>query len=332
MMETNVGVIGIGRFGFNYLRTFNQLDNANVSWICSRSNDTLDKVKNELDLSVKATADYKDILVDKDIDAVAITTPATTHYKIAKEALLAGKHVIVEKPVTASSKECEDLIKMSKRKNKVFMAAHIYRYNPGIQKLKEDIDSGKFGKINFIHYTHLGNGPVRTDINALWDFFPHTLTICNYLFDEIPVSVSANGACFLRDKIQDIVAVNLKYKNGAYVTATGSWLYPFKRMELVVSGEKLFAAFDDYAKKEKLKYYDNLIMEDGEPAIAGRGYIFPDIDETMPLTAELKHFLECIRNNKEPLTGGNEALKVIKILEYAQKSLDNNGREVGVRL
>ena len=332
-MRISIGVIGIGRFGINYLRTFNQLDDAKVSWICSRSNNTLDKARNEPDLSVKATADYKDILADKDIDAVAIATPATTHYKIAKEALLAGKHVIVEKPVTTSSKECEDLINMSKRKNRVFMAAHIHRYNPGIQKLKEDIDSGKFGKINFIHYTHLGNGPVRIDINALWDFFPHTLTICNYLFDEIPVSVSANGACFLRDKIQDIVAVDLKYKNGAYVTAMGSWLYPFKRMDLVVSGEKLFAAFDDYAKKEKLKYYDNVpIMEDGKEKIAGRGCISPDINETMPLTAELKHFLECIRNNKEPLTGGNEALKVIKILEYAQKSLDNYGKEVRVRL
>ena len=332
-MSINIGVIGIGRFGLNYLRTFNQLDDAEVSWICSRSKNTLDKAKNELDLSVKATADYKDILADKDIDAVAITTPAITHYKIAKEALLAGKHIIVEKPATTSSKECEDLMNVSERKNKVFMAAHIHRYNPGIQKLKEDIDSRKFGRINFIHYTHLGNGPVRTDINALWDFFPHTLTICNYLFDEIPESVSANGACFLQEKIEDIVAVSLKYKNGAYVTATGSWLYPFKRMDLVVSGEKLFAAFDEHAKKEKLKYYDNVPkMKDGKPTIKDKSYISPNIDETKPLALELKHFLDCVRNNKNPLTDGNEALKVIKILEYAQKSLDNNGREVGVRL
>src|SRR3989338_3651131 len=332
-MGINIGIIGIGRFGTNYFKTFNKLNDAEVSWICSRSSSTLDRAKNELDLSVKVTADYRDILIDKDIDAVAITTPATTHYKIAKEALLAGKHVIVEKPVTTSSKECEDLISISKGKNKVFMAAHIHRYNQGIQKLKEDIDSGKFGKINFIHYTHLGNGPARTDINALWDFFPHTLTICNYLFGEIPASVSANGACFLQEKIEDIVAVNLRYKNGAYVTATGSWLYPFKRMDLVVSGEKLFAAFDEHAKKEKLKYYDNAPkIKDGKPIIADKGYISQDIDETKPLALELKHFLECIRNNKEPLTGGNEALKVIKILEYAQKSLDNNGREVGVRL
>lgn len=332
-MGINIGIIGIGRFGLNYLNTFNQLDNPKVSWICSRSKNNLDKAKNELDSSVKSTVDYKDIFMDKDVDAVAITTPAITHYKIAKEALLAGKHVIIEKPVTTSSKECYDLMNISKRKNKVFMAAHTHRYNPGIQKLKEDIDSGKFGKINFIHYTHLGNGPVRTDINALWDFFPHTLTICNYIFDEIPASVSANGACFLRDKLHDIVSVNLKYKNGAYVTATGSWLYPFKRMDLVVSGEKLFAAFDDYAKKEKLKYYNNLLMmRNGKPTIKDKGYISPNIDETKPLTLELKHFLECITNNQEPLTGGKEALKVIKILEYAQKSLDKHGKEEEVRL
>src|SRR3989338_11059870 len=283
-MRICIGIIGIGRFGINYLRAFNKLDGAQVSWICSRNKNNLDKIRNEMHLSAKATVDYKDILMDKDVDAVAIVTPAATHYKIAKEALLAGKHVIVEKPVTTSSKECGELIRISKRKNKVFMAAHIHRYNPGIQKLKEDIDSGKFGKINFIHYTHLGNGPVRTDINVLWDFFPHTLSICNYLFGEIPVSVSANGACFLQEKIEDIVAVNLRYKNGAYVTATGSWLYPFKRMDLVVSGEKLFAAFDEHAKKEKLKYYDNVPkMKDGKPTIKDKSYISPNIDETKPL-------------------------------------------------
>ena len=332
-MRICIGIIGIGRFGINYLRAFNKLDGAQVSWICSRNKNNLDKIRNEMHLSAKATVDYKDILMDKDVDAVAIVTPAATHYKIAKEALLAGKHVIVEKPVTTSSKECGELIRISKRKNKVFMAAHIHRYNPGIQKLKEDIDAGKFGNINFLHYTHLGNGPVRADINALWDFFPHALTICNYLFDEIPISVSANRACFFPDKIQDIASVGLKYKNGAYATATVSWLYPFKRMELAVSGEKLSASFDDYASEEKLKYYGNApkIM-DGKPIIAGKGYTPQDIGKTRPLTAELEHFLDCVRNNKEPLTGGNEALKVIKILEYAQKSLDKGGREVEVRL
>jgi|SRR3989338_1884269 len=332
-MGINIGIIGIGRFGTNYFKTFNKLNDAEVSWICSRSSSTLDRAKNELDLSVKVTADYRDILIDKDIDAVAITTPATTHYKIAKEALLAGKHVIVEKPVTTSSKECEDLISISKGKNKVFMAAHIHRYNQGIQKLKEDIDSGKFGKINFIHYTHLGNGPVRTDINALWDFFPHTLTICNYIFDEIPMWISANGACFLQEKVEDVVNVNIKYENGAFVAATGSWLYPYKRMELVVSGSKLIAAFDDYAKKEKLRYYDNVPKIKGKNISADeQGYTSPNIDETKPLTVELKHFLDCVRNNKEPLTGGKEALITIKILEHAQKSLDNRGKEVEVRL
>jgi len=332
-MKTNIGIIGVGRFGINYLKTFNQLDNASVSWICSRSKDTLDKVNNELDLSVKTTTDYRNILKDRDVDAVAITTPAITHYKIAKGALLAGKNVIVEKPLTTSSKECEKLIEISKSKNKVLMAAHIHRYNAGIQKLKEDIDAGKLGKINFIHYTHFGNGPVRTDINALWDFLPHTSTILNYFFDEMPVSVSASGACFLQEKVEDIVTVNMKYKNGSYVAAIGSWLYPFKRMYLVVSGQKLFAVFDDYAKKEKLKYYNNVpIMEDGKPIIVDKGYSSPNIDETKPLTVELKHFLDCVRNNKQPLTDGNEALKVIKILECAQKSLDDGGKEMGVRL
>jgi UDP-2-acetamido-3-amino-2,3-dideoxy-glucuronate N-acetyltransferase len=331
-MKINVGIIGVGRFGSNYLKTFNQLKGANVSWICSRSQDTLEKVKLGFG-DVKATTNYKDFLKDKDVDAVAIITPATTHYKIAKEALNAGKHIIVEKPLTVSSNECRELIEISKSQNKILMAAHIHRYNPGIQKLKEDISAGKLGKINFIHYTHLGNGPIRTDINALWDFFPHTLTILNYFFDDVPKSVSANGACYLQEKIDDIVTVSLKYRDGTYVIATGSWLYPFKRMDLIVSGSRKFAVFDDHAKKEKLKYYDNVpVIKYGRPAIDDKGYSSGHIKEARPLTSELGHFLDCVRNNKKPLTDGNEALKMIKVLEHAQKSLDNDGKWIEVAL
>lgn len=332
MNKVNIGIIGFGRFGKNYFRTFNELEDVDVTWICSNTITTLKEVSSILNAKIKTTIDYNDILNDCGVDAVAIVTPATTHYKITRDALNAGKHVIVEKPLTLSSKEVECLIKISNEKKKILMVGHIHRYNPGIQKLKEDIDKGKFGKINYIHYTHLGNGPVRRDVNALWDFFPHTLTILNYFFDKLPLSVSSNGTCYLRKGIHDVVTVDIKLPDNVFVVAIGSWLYPFKRMELVVTGEKKFATFDDYAEKEKLKYYDNkpkiindkVVMED-------RGYETPKIGSGKPLMNQLKHFLDCIKNNKIPLTDGNEALKSVKVLEYAQESLENNGKEIEIR-
>jgi|TARA_Y100000310_G_C20703189_1_gene832006 UDP-2-acetamido-3-amino-2,3-dideoxy-glucuronate N-acetyltransferase len=332
MNKINIGLIGFGRFGQNYFRTFNELEDVEVRWICSNTINTRKEMPLILNDKIKTTIDYNDILNDDGVDAVAIVTPATTHYKIAKDAINSGKHVIVEKPLTLSSKDAEDLVKISNGKKKILMVGHIHRYNPGIQKLKEDIDKGKLGKINYIHYTHLGNGPVREDVNALWDFFPHTLTILDYFFDELPLSVNAKGACYLRKGIHDVVTVDIKLPDNVFIVAIGSWLYPFKRMGLVVTGEKKFATFDDYAEKEKLKYYDNRPkIINGKAIMEDKGYEAPKIGSGKPLTNQLKHFLDCIKSNKTPLTDGSKALKTIKVLEYAQESLKFNGMEIEIK-
>jgi len=323
--KINIGIIGVGRFGINYLRTFDELD-ANVLWACSKSHETIDKVKDEMELSgtIRSTTNYKDILEDKNVDAVAIVTPGSTHFSMAKEALLSDKHVIVEKPLAFSYKDAQELINILREKKKVLMVSYIHLFNPGIQRIKKDIRSGLFGKINYVQYSHFGNGPVRKDMNALWDFFPHIASILLYFFEEMPLNVNASGAYYLQKGIEDIAIMELNFPKDIFAAAIGSWLYPFKKMELVVAGEKLFAVFDDYAKDEKLKYYDNVPrVIDEEIIVEDKGYRAIDIEDKKPLTEQLKHFLDCVQNNKEP-NGMDKALDVVRILECAQKSIQKN--------
>lgn len=332
-MKTNIGIIGVGRWGTNYLRTFNKLENAEISWICSAREESIAKALNNANVSnIKTTTNYKDILDDGDVDAVAIATPGSTHYRLAKESLKADKHVLVEKPLAFNSKDVKELIKAANKKKKILMVGHIHRFNSAIQKLKEDIGAGIFRNINYIHSFGSGNGPIRRDMNALWDFFPHDITILLHLLGEMPLTVSATGASYLTSGIEDVVTMDLKFKKNIFATAMASWLYPLKKRDLVVVGEKLYAVFDDYAAIDRLKYYNSrpkivdgkIVMEDG-------GHIIPKFSDAKPLTEELKHFLYCIENNKKPFTDGHHALKVTNVLEAAQKSLEKNGAIVKVK-
>jgi UDP-2-acetamido-3-amino-2,3-dideoxy-glucuronate N-acetyltransferase len=323
--QINIGIIGIGRFGKNYLRTFDELENAKVTWICATKESTLNEALSQVKTgnTIKSTTNYKEILEDKEVDAVAITTPGTTHHEIAKAALMADKHVIAEKPLCLNSKDVEELINISKEKNKALMVSHLHVFNPAIMKLKEDIKSGLFGKIDYIQIFHTGNGPVRADMGAVWDFFPHSASILLYLLEENPIEVSANGASFIKKDIEDITIMNLKFPERKFATSLGSWLHPLKKMEITVVGENMYASFDDYATEEKLRYYNSRpkVIE-GKIVIEDKGYTVPEIKDAKPLTQQLKHFLDCIENDTKPLTDGMEALKVIKILESAQESIN----------
>lgn len=322
--QIRIGIIGVGRWGINYLRTFNELENCSVRWICATKEatlkDALAKVK--IKSKIEATADYIKILEDKDVDAVAIASNGSTHYKFAKEALQSSKHVLVEKPLAFHSKDVKELIKISRKKNKKLMVGHLHLFNPAIQKIKEDMKSGLFGNISYIYSFGSGNGPVRQDMSALWDFFPHDVSILLYLLEKMPLTVSANGAAYIRKGIEDIVTMNLKFPKNIFAIATGSWMYPLKKRDLVIVSDKLYAVFDDYAAADKLKYF---VIKDNK-------YVIPKLNNLRPLTEQLKHFVNCIVNDKTPLTDGYEGLKVVSILEAAQKSLNSNGAVVGIKV
>ncbi len=311
-------VIGAGRWGTNYLRTLAEIG-AEVKWICARSEETLKKAASAAGANAKATTRYEDALKDREIDAVAIATPGSTHYRIAKDALKAGKHVIVEKPLALNSKEAQELADLARKEGRILMVGHLHRFNPAIRQIKKDIEAGTFGKISHINSVGAGNGPVRSDMSALWDFGPHDVTIAAYLLGKYPKEVSANGASFLKKGIEDVVTMDMRFGD-AFATAFGSWRYPIKRRELVVVGEKAFAAYDDYEKK--LIYIDARSGKSRETR-------FPD---EKPLTEQLRHFAACVEGKKKPASDGTEGVKVVKVLEAAEKSMKAGGKPVKVRV
>jgi predicted dehydrogenase len=329
-----VGVIGAGRFGYNFIKTFKELK-VNVAWVCARSDKSILKIK-EFGSDIKTTTDYNNLLSDNDVEAVAIVTPAETHYKIAKDTLNAGKNLILEKPVTTSLKECKELVAIAKKKKLKFMAGHVHLFNPGIQQLKKDIVSGGFGKIKSITNIHVGNGPIRQDINALWDFSPHIISILNYLLDKPPKQVFATGVSLYGTKKEDLVNLILRYEGGPYVSSIMSWANPFKMMKLEISGTKKFGIFEDHSVKEKLWYFSKPTHL-GSSLSGSRNQTLWDtvgenisISEEKPLTLELKHFVDCILKNKSPVNGGDEMIAITRIIECAQKSLDC-GKEVEIK-
>lgn len=318
-----IGVIGLGRWGINYFRTFSELKNCTVKYVCATKKKTLSEAIKKVKpiIMPKAVIDYNDLLNDKELDAVAIVTNGASHCKLAKEALEANKHVIVEKPLAFTSQDVKKLISISNKKDKILMVGHLHLYNPAIRKIKNDITRGLFGKINYIHSFGAGNGPVRNDMNVLWDFFPHDVSILLYLLDKFPLSVSANGACYIKNGVEDVVTMDIMFPKNIFATSIASWIYPLKKRDVVVVGKKLYAVFDDYAKKNKLGYYNKKVPT---------SIYAPKISSSKPLTEELRHFLDCIENDKTPLTDGNEALKVTRVLESAQKSLRNKGKRIKI--
>lgn len=327
----NIGIIGVGRWGINYFRTLNELGKAKIKWICTTKKASIvraldiAKPKNHPQL----TTNYRNIFRDKDVDAVIIATPGITHYNLTKDALKSGKHVLVEKPIAFSSKDAKDLIRISEKGRRILMVGHIHLYNHAIRKLKEDISAGLFGKINYIQLAGTGNGPIREDMTALWDIFPHDVSILFYLLKQYPLRISANGACYIREGIADVVSIDIFYPKNIFATSFISWIYPLKRRDIIISGEKLYAVFDDYAPQDKLKYY-HASLNINKNMNRYNSYYAPVLKSTRPLAEELLHFLDCIENGKPPLTDGYEALKVTRVLEAAQKSLKNNGAMVEI--
>tara|TARA_Y100000310_G_scaffold202413_1_gene202577 strand:+ start:15078 stop:16034 length:957 start_codon:yes stop_codon:yes gene_type:complete len=310
----NLGLIGIGRWGVNYLNTLRTFKDINISYVCSKTKKGLDNVSNLIEKNINKTTDYREVIEDKNIDAIAITSPGSTHFQFAKEALENNKHIIVEKPVAFNSKNIQELIKLSEGKNRVFMSGHIHLFNPPINKIKNDIHTGLFGKLKYIHTTGTGNGPVREDISALWDFFPHDVSILTYLLDSIPIKINTSGHSTLNKNI-DVVSLEMEYPNNIKSYSFASWTYPIKKRDVVIISENILSSFQDYSNN-KLVYTNRKTNE----VIDKFQYLLG----TKPLTNQLNHFIECIKNNKKPLTDGEHTLKVTKILESAQKSLELN--------
>ncbi len=317
----NLAVIGSGKWGMNHIRTAYELIGDNLKYVCDIDESNENKVK-EISKTIKFTTKIDDVLKDKDINSVIIATPAETHFELSKKCLEYDKHVLVEKPITLVSKDAKTLVDLADAKDKRLMVGHVLLYHPAIVKIKKMLNNGRLGMLQYIYSNRLNLGTVRSEENILWSFAPHDISIMQYLTGNNPVSVSAKGAVFLQNDIEDTTLTFLEYPDNVHAHIFVSWLHPFKEHRLLVIGDKGMLVFEDSLKDDKLKYYEkgyhkvNGVLEkfDNE-------YEVVKIDIRQPLAEEQKHYFDCVIKGKKPLTNGVHAVEVLEILEKAQKSL-----------
>ncbi len=318
-----VGQIGVGSWGKNILRNLFEL--GVIKTACDSDYRIITPLKT-IYPNVKFTTDFEDILNDREIAAVAIATPASTHYDMVKRALHAGKDVFVEKPLALSVAQAEELLKLAQSLDKVLMVGHILQYHPAVLKLKELISSGALGKIQYIYSNRLNIGKLRTEENILWSFAPHDISVILMLLGEEPCEVVARGGAYVNQDIFDTTLTLLEFKNGVKGHIFVSWLHPYKEQKLIVVGSKAMAVFDDVSKEKLLLYPHSIEWQEGKIPIAHKAeYQVIPVKTKEPLKEELIHFLECIEERKRPRTDGEEGLKVLKVLEKAEVSLRQPG-------
>ncbi|MAG08703.1 oxidoreductase [Candidatus Woesearchaeota archaeon] len=334
-MAIKVGVIGYGYWGPNLARNFSQIDSTELYYVSDLDSSKTDQVK-KIYPNVKTSADYKDILNDPDVDAIVIAVPVAKHFEIAKEGLLHGKNVLIEKPMTASVKEAEELVELAKSKNKVLMVDHTFEYELAIDRVKEIIESGELGDIFYFRADWLNLGLLQPDVNVIWDLATHIVSIISYVSKMEPVSLSANASAFIRGEIPEVANIHLKYPKGITAYIMVSWLEPRKTRSITIAGSKKMLVYDLTNEEEKIKIYDKGVDLAGnidnvrELKVNYRyGDIYsPNVKKVEPLSSMCSHFADCIADKKEPRSSGLSGLNVVRILEASQKSLDNGGKEV----
>ena len=321
LSSISLAIIGAGRWGFNHVRTANQLLEAkNITVFDSLPQVEL-KIK-ELNSGINFTTDFESVLNNKAINAVVIATPAETHFEIAKKCMKAGKNVLVEKPITLVPEEAEELLNLSLKLNLKLMVGHVLLFHPAVLRMKDGLEKGEIGKLQYIYSNRLNLGAIRSEENALWSFAPHDISVIQYLVGDNPTDIQANGGAFVQEGIEDSTMTFLSYPNNIKAHIFVSWLHPFKEQRMVVIGDKGMYVFEDSLKEEKLKFYPKGFKEvDGVIEKFEADYQVIEFENKMPLAEEQKHFYESILNNTTPRTDGKHALEVLEILDKATKKL-----------
>jgi predicted dehydrogenase len=332
-----IGIIGLGYWGPKLARNFHDLPGTTLAMASDLRQDRLDDIKN-LYPDVEVTRNYKDLLSDH-LDAVVIATPVQAHYQLTREALLAGKHVLVEKPITSDSTQGLELLKLAEKKDRRLMVGHTFVYNPAVETIRQVIQSGELGDIYYLNATRVNLGLLQPDINVMWDLAPHDLSILDYILNDDPVKVSAVGAVYVNksSNLPEVVYLNLRYRNDVLANLRVSWLDPVKMRRLTVVGSKKMLVYDDIAEN-KLVLHDKGVdvpaysVTEAEFHASYRNGLETAIpvEWVEPLRAECGHFVDCIRNERSPRSDGENGLKIVKILESAQRSLVNGGLELSI--
>jgi len=336
-METthNVGVIGCGYWGPNLIRNFRSLPNCNLAFVCDTKRERLAHLQTGYP-GVKFTVDNREMIQDPDIHAIAIATPVFTHFDLARQSLLAGKHTFIEKPMASSSSQCEELIELAANRNLTLMVGHTFIYSTPVRKIKEIVDCGDIGELLYISSQRLNLGLFQKDINVAWDLAPHDISIIHFVMGHAPVSVNCQGKAHMRSGIEGVTNMSLNFSNGGFATIQSSWLDPSKVRRMTFVGSKRMILYDDNEPLEKIKIYDKRVeVPPHYDTFAEFHYSYhygdmyaPYLNQVEPLKAQCQHFLDCIRTDRKPLTSGTEGMQVVQVLEAASESLKKAGAEV----
>lgn len=331
-----VAIVGSGRWGINHVRALARSPFAHVVAVCDPSEAARDRAR-ALAPGARLTASYEDILAAGDVDAVVLATPAIQHADMAEAALRAGKHVLVEKPLALRVRDAERVVAAAEQAGKVLLVGHLMLFHPVVQHMRRVIEGGELGQLHYLYALRVNLGVVRRDENAMWSLGPHDVSMILHLVGDTPESVTARGGAYLQPDVPDVVFLNIRFATGIVAQVQNSWLDPRKERRLTVVGSKKMMEMDDVRPGGKLKIFDKgvgpeaVFTEYGQFLALRSGEITtPEIPAEEPLAVEHRHFLECITRGDPPLADGPSAVRVVRVLEAAQRSLDADGAPVRV--
>jgi predicted dehydrogenase len=322
-----VGVAGLGYWGPNLARNFAGLAGVELRWLCDGDAAALERAGRRFG-GVRLAGELDELLADPELDAVCLATPVATHAELALRVLEAGKHCFVEKPLGRSLVEAERAVEAARASGRVLMVGHLLEYHPGVVRLRQLVEGGELGEVRYLYGHRLNLGKLRADENALWSLGAHDVSVVLGLVGEEPVECHAHGASYMREGVEDVVFAFLRFGSGVVAHLHLSWLDPHKERRFTVVGSKRMATFDDMAVERKLTVYDKGFDEDFEnfgEYIQRSGDIWsPRVSNEEPLRLECAHFVDCVREGREPLSGPESGLRVVRVLEALQRSLETH--------
>jgi predicted dehydrogenase len=332
MKPVQIGIVGSGYWGPNLIRNFSEIPECNLRMVCDLRPERLDHIRIKYP-EVNTCRDYREML-NSDIEAVVVATPVSTHYRLAMDCILAGKHVLVEKPLASNSNEASHMVKTAQDMKRVLMIGHTFVYNPAVVALKQIIASGEIGRVYYINCTRVNLGLYQPDVNVVWDLAPHDISILLYILGIKPISASTHGGTYVRPGVHDVAYLTLHFPNAVMADLRISWLDPCKIRQVTIVGSKKMIVYDDIEPVDKVKIYDKGVevqpytdtYEEFHLAYRYGEITSYPLDWQEPLKVECLHFLECIKQGCPSPSDGVEGLKVIRIIEAAQRSLFNGGK------
>jgi predicted dehydrogenase len=335
----NIAVVGSGYWGPNLIRNIAMLPEARLHTICDLNPKALEQNTRRYP-GVHTTPDFDSVLKDPDVAGVILATPASKHADMAQAVLDAGKHVMVEKPLAMSSQDALRLVEKAESQKLVLMAGHVFEFNPAVIALRDLVQNGELGRVLYLYSARVNLGIIRDDLNVMWNLAPHDFSILNFVLRQSPLAVSTRGFRLLGRDLEDVAFITVEYPGGIVAHVHVSWLDPNKTRRMTVVGENKMAVYDDVSQDERIRIYDKGVMRDSIPDLYGEFRLvtrfgdvhIPNLPTTEPLRAECAHFVACIRTRQTPISDGIDGYRVVRMLEAAQESMEQNGVPVPLNL